>query len=115
VECPECHAKLSDMAKFCSECGTRLTGSGSIAQISDSVVTHSPGAGGNFAPVINVSNKEKIIIRCPNCENEISNDNKSLKCMKCGEKFFSIAKNGTERKTVSVVKNLYVKNVTQPS
>jgi len=87
VECPECHAKLSDMAKFCSECGTRLTGSGSIAQISDSVVTHSPGAGGNFAPVINVSNKEKIIIRCPNCENEISNDNKSLKCMKCGEKF----------------------------
>jgi hypothetical protein len=87
MDCPGCRAKIPDMAKFCPECGTRLSGSGVGANISDSVVTHSPGIGSNYAPVINVSGKEQYILRCPNCEMEISNENKPLKCLECGTKF----------------------------
>ena len=87
MDCPGCRAKIPDMAKFCPECGTRLSGSGGGANISDSLVTHSPGIGSNYAPVINVSSKEQNILRCPNCEMEISNENKPLKCLECGTKF----------------------------
>jgi len=94
MECPECFATIPDMAKFCPECGTRLTSlgtSGSTAKIEDSVVTRSPGAGSNYAPVINVSSnassRDQKNARCPNCDMEISKDNRSLKCMECGAKF----------------------------
>jgi hypothetical protein len=87
MECPECHARIPDMAKFCPECGARLTASGSIAKIEDSVVMRSPGAGSNYAPVINLSSKEQNILRCPNCDMEISKENRPLKCLECGAKF----------------------------
>jgi len=87
MECPECHARIPDMYKFCPECGARLTASGSVAKIEDSVVMRSPGAGSNYAPVINLSNKEQNILRCPNCDMEISKENRPLKCLECGAKF----------------------------
>jgi hypothetical protein len=87
MECPECHARIPDMAKFCLECGAKLTSSGSVSRIEDSVLMRSPGAGGNYAPTINLSNKEQNILRCSNCEMEISNENKPLKCLECGTKF----------------------------
>ena len=87
MECHRCQAIIPETAKFCPECGLPLTAPGLVTKIEDSVVTHSPGAGGNFAPVINLSSKEQIILRCPNCDMEISKENKPLKCMECGEKF----------------------------
>jgi hypothetical protein len=55
------------------------------------VVTRSPGAGSSYAPVINVSSnassKDQKNARCPNCDMEISQNNKPLKCMECGAKF----------------------------
>jgi hypothetical protein len=85
VECPRCQSKISENAKFCPECGLPLTAPGVVTKIEDSVVTHSPGAGGNFN--INFPGKEQNILRCPNCDLEISKENKPLKCMECGEKF----------------------------
>jgi len=68
MECPECHAKLSDLAKFCPECGAKLAASNFVANTNDSVISHSPGAGSvfsvNTAPTI-------AIVCCDNCENEI--------------------------------------------
>jgi hypothetical protein len=91
MECPECFATIPDMAKFCPECGKKLNISSSTAKIEDSVVTRSPGAGSNYAPVINVSSsttaKDEKILHCPNCDMEISQYNKPLKCMECGAKF----------------------------
>jgi hypothetical protein len=91
MECPECFATIPDMAKFCPECGKKLTISSSTAKIEDSVVTRSPGAGSNYAPVINVSGgasgKDAKSLHCPNCDMEISQNNKPLKCMECGAKF----------------------------
>ncbi len=49
MECPECFATIPDMAKYCPECGKKLTISGSTAKIEDSVVTRSPGAGSNYS------------------------------------------------------------------
>jgi hypothetical protein len=71
------------MAKFCPECGMKLITSDLAMTIDDSIVTRSPGAGSNYAPVINISNKE----HCSNCDMEFSNQNKPLICMECGAKF----------------------------
>lgn len=87
MECPECNTKVPNTAKFCPECGIRLNSPGLLLNIEDSVITRSPGLGSNYAPVINVSNKEKKTLHCPNCDNEITSENKSLICMECGVKF----------------------------
>jgi len=85
MECPECRQKIPENAKFCQECGAKLNASGSVAKISDSVVTHSPGAGSVIS--VNTAPSKEQTVRCDNCENEISKENRRLKCLECGKKF----------------------------
>jgi hypothetical protein len=89
MKCLNCEVEVSPGAKYCPECGTILTAPGASVKIQDSVVTHSPGTGSSYAPVINVSSKDKKL-PCPNCDNEISSENRSLVCMECGAKFCEI-------------------------
>lgn len=91
MDCPGCFATIPDTAKFCPECGIKLTGTGTSVKLEDSVLNRSPGAGSSYSPVINVSSnissEEQKNLRCVNCNMEISKDNKPLICMECGAKF----------------------------
>jgi hypothetical protein len=87
MNCQNCGAKTPDTAKFCPECGQRIMASHVSTGIEDSVVTRSPGSNSNLPTVISLSAKEPSISRCPNCDKELSIENKLLICLECGEKF----------------------------
>jgi ribosomal protein S27E len=84
---------MSDNAKFCMECGAKLSDymSGGI-DIDDSVVQRSQmGAASvgnvNIQPVISPTMAQTFEFpRCPYCENVLSDKNKLFKCQICGTK-----------------------------